>query len=310
VVSERTFEVEAAAAGERLDRWLAQHVEGVGRRGATELCANRQVLVNGRSAPKSHRLAAGDVVGLLEDPGAGIEPEPDAPLDVRLERADLVVVDKPAGQATAPLAADERGSLAGALVARYPEMRGTGYRPREPGLLHRLDTQTSGLVLAARTAECFSALSEALAAERLQKRYLALVEDRDLPAAGEVELALTVYPRGSGRVIVDPDEPQGPRARRSVFRTLERRGGLALVSVSVERAFRHQVRVHLSEMGWPIVGDQMYGGRMAPALGERHALHASYVAWAGDARVPAFTVESALPEDLAAFFRSVATGSS
>jgi 23S rRNA pseudouridine1911/1915/1917 synthase len=305
-VSQGKHEVGAEAEGERLDRWLAQHVEGIGRRAATELCAERRVLVNGRAAPKAHRLAAGDVVSLLDDPGASVIAEPEAPLDVRLERAELVVVNKPAGQATAPLRADERGSLAGALVARYPEMQGTGYRAREPGLLHRLDTHTSGLVLAARTAECFAVLSEALEAERLEKRYLALVEDRSLPESGSIELALAVYPRGSGRVVTLPEPREGARVRRSRFRTLERRGGLALVSVSVERAFRHQVRVHMASSGWPIVGDQMYGGRMAPALGERHALHASYVAWAGDARVPAFTVESELPEDLAAFFRSLA----
>lgn len=310
MVSERKFDVEAEVAGERLDRWLAQHVDGVGRRAANELCANRQVLVNGRTALKSHRLEPGDVVSLLDDPAGSIVAEPDAPLDVRLEREDLVVANKPAGQPTAPLSPDERGSLAGALVARYPEMRGTGHRPREPGLLHRLDTQTSGLVLAARTAECFAALSQALEAEQLEKRYLALVENRELPDSGEIELALTVFPRGSGRVIVDPEAAEGARVRRSVFKTLERRGALALVQVSVERAFRHQVRVHLATSGWPIVGDQMYGGRMAPALGERHALHASYVAWAGDGRVAAFTVESALPEDLAEFFRSLAAVSS
>lgn len=306
---EQTYEVDAASTGERLDRWLAQNVDGVGRRGATELCAARRVLVNGRAAAKAQRLAAGDVVSLLEDPSAGIVGDPEAPLDVRLERAELVVVNKPAGQATAPLEAGERGTLAGALLARYPEMQGIGHRAREPGLLHRLDTQTSGLVLAARTAEAFVALSQALEAERLEKRYLAIVEDRSLPARGTIELALTVEPRGSGRVVALEEPREGARLRRSVFQTLERRGGLALVQVSVERAFRHQVRVHLAHSGWPIAGDRMYGGRMAPALGERHALHACYVAWAGDGRVAAFTVESALPDDLAAFFRSFGAGS-
>ncbi len=306
---EQSFEVETANAGERLDRWLAQHVDGVGRRGASELCAARRVLVNGRAAAKAQRLAAGDVVSLLEDASASVAVEQDAPLDVRLERAELVVVNKPAGQATAPLEAGERGTLAGALLARYPEMRGIGHRAREPGLLHRLDTQTSGLVLAARTAEAFVTLSQALEAEQLQKRYLAIVEDRSLPAAGTIELALAVEPRGSGRVVALDEPREGARLRRSAFQTLERRGGLALVAVSVERAFRHQVRVHLAASGWPIAGDRMYGGRMAPALGERHALHASYVAWAGDARVAAFTVESALPEDLTAFFRSFGAAS-
>jgi 23S rRNA pseudouridine1911/1915/1917 synthase len=303
VSAEQSREVAAGEAGERLDRWLVLHFGGVGRRGASELIARGLVRVNGRVAVKSRRLQPGDVVSIANDPSAGVPPDPELALDVRLERADLVVVNKPAGQATAPLHADERGSLAGALVARYPEMAAIGYRPREPGLVHRLDTETSGLVIAARERACFEHLVRALKAERLHKEYLAIVEDQALPERGTIELALTMAAKGSGRVVVDPSGNTDGVRRRSEFRTLERRAGLALVSVTVGRAYRHQVRVHLAASGFPIVGDKLYGGRPAPELGGRHALHASHVAWAGDAQVAAFAVESELPADLATLFR-------
>lgn len=296
------FTVEPEAAGERLDHFLARRSSAVGRRGAADLVKAGAVRVNGRRAEKSRRLVAGDVVSIERDPARGVEPEPQAALDVRLEREDLVVVDKPAGQPTAPLAAGEHGTLANALVARYPEMQGIGHRPREPGLLHRLDTETSGLVVAARTRECFERLSLALGEQRWHKRYLAIVEAEGLPDHGEIELGLEVRPRGSGQVVASAEA----RPRRSRFVTLERHGAVALVEVSVERAFRHQVRVHLSASGFPIVGDRAYGGRVVPELGARHALHASQVAWAGDERVPAFTVDSTLPADLRACLRSLA----
>jgi 23S rRNA pseudouridine1911/1915/1917 synthase len=300
----RKYEVAASEAGERLDKFLVQHVPELGRRGARWLIERAFVLVAGRPAPKSRRLQPGEIVLVLAEFNGAPEAEPDALLDVRLVRSDLVVVDKPAGQASAPLVADERGTLAGALLGRYPEMAGIGYRSREPGLLHRLDTRTSGLVIAARQAEAFERLRVALVEHRLDKRYLAIVDAPGLPQAGVIDRALMPRGGGSGRVVVAPDvRAEGAQPCQSTFRTLERRGRWALLEVVAPRAYRHQVRVHLASSGWPIAGDQEYGGAVANALEHRHALHASHVAWAGDDRVPAFAVDSVLPEDLAAFFR-------
>lgn len=301
---ERRFEVLAADGGERLDKFLVRQCPELGRRAAAELIERGLVRVSERRANKSHRLVAGDVVTAPLANALGPPHEPGLPLDVRLERSDLVVVEKPAGQACAPLASGETGSLAGALVARYPEMQGVGYRPREPGLIHRLDTGTSGLVIAARSAEAFSALVEALQSHRLDKRYLAIVEAAGLPDARVIELPL--MPGGGGRVLVAPPDARqsGVKDCVSRLRTLERRGRFALVEVEASRAYRHQVRVHLAASGWPIAGDTEYGGAARAALAGRHALHASHVAWAGDARVPAFAVDSPLPEDLLAFFEA------
>ncbi|HVZ34946.1 MAG TPA: pseudouridine synthase, partial [Polyangiaceae bacterium] len=298
-----SFTVEQGAAGERLDKFLVQSSPELGRRGARWLTENGRVTVNGIPALKSYRLSVGERVDVWQEYGSAPEPEPELSLSIVLEREDLVIVDKPAGQPTAPLGDLERGSLAAALLARYPEMRGVGYRPREPGLLHRLDTRTSGLVVAARNEVAFAALRAALESHSLAKRYLAIVRvERELPRAGLIERSLGPDSSGSGRVrVLAPDAP-GARPCSSRFATLDRRGAFALLEVVAPRAYRHQVRVHLASSGWPIAGDLEYGGMPEPLLPERHALHASQVAWAGDARVPAFAVESALPEDLRAFF--------
>lgn len=296
----RTFTVSAEEAGERLDKFLVQRCPELGRRAAADFITRGLVRVAGRRAVKSQRLCAGDAVTVPLDWAEAPAAEPELPLDVRLERGDLVVVEKPAGQASAPLSASERGSLVGALLGRYPEMNGIGYRAREPGLIHRLDTRTSGLVVAARSAVAFEVLRAALEEHRLDKRYLAIVEAAGLPDERVIELPL--MPGKAGRVIVAPDGGGGGAPCVSRVRTLDRRGRFALVEVEASRAFRHQVRVHLAASGWPIAGDIDYGGAVRPGLSGRHALHASHVAWAGDERVPAFAVDSPLPDDLAAFF--------
>lgn len=302
----RRFSVGAEFAGERLDKFLVQSCPELGRRGARWLTEHAAVRVDGVLAVKSRRLRPGEVVELTRDYDRAPAAEPELPLRILLERDDLVVVDKPAGQASAPLADLEHGSLAGALLARYPEMAGIGYRPREPGLLHRLDTRTSGLVVAARTQLAFDVLRGALETHALIKRYLAIVSvRRPLPDAGGIELALGPDPSGSGRVVVADVGVDGARLRSSQFRTLERRGAWALLLVEAPRAYRHQVRVHLASSGWPIAGDLEYGGSPTELLRERHALHASHVAWAGDERVAGFAVDSALPEDLRSFFDAV-----
>jgi 23S rRNA pseudouridine1911/1915/1917 synthase len=301
----RSFSVGPEDSGERLDKFLVKHCPELGRRGAAWLVARALVKVEGGSAAKGMRLRPGDVVSVLGTWGGAPSPEPHASLCVRLERDDLVVVDKPAGQPTAPLAPDEVGSLAGALLGHYPEMALVGYRSREPGLLHRLDTRTSGLVIAARTPSAFDRLLDALRAHQLDKRYLAIVDasQGDLPPSGVIDRPLMPHPGRSGRVTVAPfgTSSGGVQSCHSSFRVLERRGRWAMLEVVASRAYRHQVRVHLASAGWPIAGDLDYGGAALDALSGRHALHASHVAWAGDGRVPAFAVESPLPPELAAF---------
>ncbi|HVR20808.1 MAG TPA: RluA family pseudouridine synthase [Polyangiaceae bacterium] len=295
------FVVSDTDAGSRLDRFVAVRA-GVGRRRARELCENGRVTLDGRRARASETVAAGANVE-LELPTEHAEPDSLTPLDVRLETPSLVVVHKPAGQPSAPLRPGELGTLANALVARYPETAEVGRKPREPGLLHRLDTQTSGLVVACRTQGALQRLRAALEAGELEKRYFAVTAASDLPDEGELDAALAPDPRRRGRVRAVDDEASGyARSSLTRYRVLERKGALVLVELRMNRGFRHQVRAHLASIGAPLVGDALYGGRSWPEHPERHALHASYVAWAGDGTLEGFEVEADMPADMRELF--------
>lgn len=303
MTAERRLELEVRAdeANQRLDKWLVQRVPELGRRKAAELFREGRVRVAGRIAKKSELCQSGQRVQVeLRAPTLAL-PDPSLPLDVRLETKDVVVVNKPAGQPSVPVPGSESGTLASALLARYPELSGVGYSPREPGLLHRLDTGTSGLLLAARSEAVFQLLRRALRAGQLEKRYLAVVESAGLPGSGVIDFELAPDARDARRMRVArrPGE-RGARPALTEWRTLERGERFALVEIHVGAARRHQIRVHLAAIGHPIAGDALYGGTPAPGLEARHALHASYLAWKGDARLPAFSVEAPLPSELGA----------
>lgn len=304
-MSTRRVELDATAAdiGLRLDKFLSERIEGVGRHKAGELCAAGQVRIAGQRAKKSALVTAGACITVELDEPEFVAPEPDLELVVRLERPDLVVVNKPAGVPSAPLKTGERGTLCGALLARYPEMRGIGYRAREPGIVHRLDTQTSGLMLAARTPDAFTRLTRALGAEAIHKRYLAVVSPASLAPSGEIARALAPDPAHPERVrVLDLGEEAKPGyARQKVtrYRVLQVSGRRALLELDVDSAFRHQIRAHLAAIGHPIVGDAVYGGEHEATLGARHALHASQIRWDGDAVLSRFVALEPLPEDLA-----------
>lgn len=306
--------IPAAEAGVRLDKLLVQKVPGIGRAGAKRLFSEGRVRIvpggegRGRRAAKGDVAAENDVIEIeldTERPTEGAVADPDAPLQIVLETATAIVVDKPAGQPTAPLDPGERGTLANALVARYPELAGIGFSPREPGLCHRLDTGTSGLVLAARTAQAFATLSLALKEGRLDKRYLVICSSTDLPESGTIEIPLAPHPKDRRRVYacVHPRDVArlDPRPASTAYQTLRVVGPWALVEVRAPKAARHQIRAHFAAIDHPLAGDALYGGPPLPGAAEekpRHALHAHLIVWKGDATVPAFTAESPLPPEL------------
>lgn len=289
-----SFSIDAEADGARVDKLVAELVPTT-RAEARELCARGAVRLDGRKAQKGARARAGARLEVELPSGNVVEPEPEALLDVRLERADVVVVNKPAGVPTVPLRRGERGTLASALLGRYPEMRGFGHGPREPGVVHRLDTFTSGLVVAARDAATFARLLDGLREGLLHKRYVAVCEASGLAESGAIDLPLCPDPSEYGRVIVAPPGARYRHESTTKFRVLSRGPRFALVELEVARAFRHQIRAHLAALGHPIAGDHAYGGAAVPELGARHALHASYVAWAGE-RTPTFEVSAGAPD--------------
>jgi 23S rRNA pseudouridine1911/1915/1917 synthase len=300
--------VPESLAGTRLDKATVELAAGKLSRAKVKRAIDAgEVRVNGRRRPKGALVEAGDRITLEGEAADGDDralPDPNAPLTVRFESSKVIVVDKPAGQATAPLRPGETGTLANALLARYPELAGIGYSAREPGLLHRLDTDTSGLVVVARSAEAFETLKSALKDGRITKHYLLVCASDGLADEGTIAFPIASHPKDQRRVLacIHPRDVMrnAPRPASTAFRVRKRGDVWALVEVEVSRALRHQIRAHFAATEHPLVGDALYGGAVVEGLG-RHALHASRVAFDGDGDGELkFDVASALPAELAA----------
>lgn len=296
-------------AGTRLDVLLVRRVEGMSRAKARRMIEDGGVRVNGRRARKGARVASGDHVHLDEKPQPADFPaaaDPDVPLSIVYEDAHLVIADKRAGVPAHPLRPDERGTLAGALIARYPEMAHVGYAQREPGILHRLDNETSGLLIAARSARTFDALRAMLTNARIDKRYLALVVGS--PRVSTIDAPIATHPSDPRRVhaCVDPLDRRRPKARPAsteIVRAERVGSGHALLEVRASVAVRHQIRAHLAAVGHPLVGDWLYGGPSVEGL-QRHFLHASRIVFDHPIdREVRVDVSAALPEELTAILR-------
>lgn len=273
------LEIDETGEGERLDRFLVARVPNMSRAKAKKMIAAGSIRLNGRHCVKGALLERGDVVTLeaLPQPTEFRALASDDARVVTVHEDDAcVVVSKPAGMPSHPLAADETGTVANVLVARYPEMAGVGYSKREPGLVHRLDTDTSGLVLAARTVEAFERLRDALRAGQIDKRYQALCVGR-VEAPDAITTAIARKDATSMRVCRDAIETErhgGHRARTEILSAEHLDGERSLIEVRARSARRHQIRVHLASIGHPLVGDVLYGG--PPDL-PHHALHASVI---------------------------------
>jgi 23S rRNA pseudouridine1911/1915/1917 synthase len=297
--------------GARLDKAIVALVEGASRARVKRAIETGDVRVNDRILAKGGIVSTGDVISVDDvTVKTGDSPciaSPEAALTVLHAGEKVLVVDKPAGQPTAPLRADETGTLANALVGHYPELAGIGYSPREPGIVHRLDTETSGLVVVARTAGAFEALREALQAEKMRKEYLLVCPEENLPDEGTIEYPIANHPKDKRRVYpcIHPRDVMryAPRPASTRYRVDKRVGPWALVRAEASRAIRHQLRAHFAAMGHPLAGDELYGGAKVDGL-ERHALHAARVAYngGGDSAL-VFDVESQLPEDMAKLLR-------
>ncbi len=297
--------------GARLDKAIVLLSPGASRARVKKAIEQREVRVNGRILAKGGIVHAGDTIELEESAAGGAStsciPEPEAPLDVRHQSPKVLVVHKPAGQPTAPLRPEEKGTIANALVGRFPELAPIGYSPREPGIVHRLDTETSGLVVVARTDEAFAILRQALKDEKIHKEYLLVCAEADLPDRGSIEYPIANHPKDKKRVYpcIHPRDVMRyePRPATTEYAVEARVPPWALVRASAPRAVRHQIRAHFAAIGHPLAGDELYGGAEAPGL-TRHALHASRVAFDGDGdRELAFDVSADLPEDVAALLK-------
>ena len=294
---------------ERLDHFLRRSLPDAERAGLQQCFERAEVWVNGRPARKGQRLRQGDEVGLLHMPSSrhrSPRPNPGLPLEVHYEDADLLIVEKPAGMHCHPLHEGDDDTLVSALLARYPEIRGVGFRDSEPGIVHRLDRNTSGLMMVARHEEAFRALKRDADAQVIRKGYLALCSGAGELRAGEtLRFCLLADPSDPRRVLALPEgaplpsraKAARPRERSSRILSLTRIGEFKLVEIEITRGFRHQIRAQLAASGHPIVGDALYGGFPLPSL-SRHFLHAATLDLPHPRSATRLHVQSPLPEEL------------
>jgi 23S rRNA pseudouridine1911/1915/1917 synthase len=288
-----------AAAGRRLDQVLAD-LAGVSRAVASRWVDAGRVLVDGRARPRSHRLEGGERLRWeAPEPAPAAEPLPErVPLRVRYEDEHLLVVAKPAGLVVHPGAGHHSGTLVNALLGREGAQLSTAGGAGRPGIVHRLDKDTSGLLLVAKDDRTHRALARELAAHRIQRRYLALVQGH-LAAGGTVDAPLARHPRNRKRMAVVP----GGRRAVTHWRVLDSQPAADLVEATLETGRTHQIRVHLAHLRHPVVGDRAYGAD--PTLAARLGLRRPFLhAWRLSFRHPAdgreLELTEPLPDDLEA----------
>jgi 23S rRNA pseudouridine1911/1915/1917 synthase len=287
------FAVADDEAGSRLDRALATRPEIGTRSLAERLLVDGAVTVDGAVRQKSHRLEPGSqVVVELPAPTAGLVSEP-VTVGIAYEDEHLVVVDKPAGLTMHPGAGTPSGTLAGQLVTLSAV---GGEDPDRPGIVHRLDRDTSGLLVVARSRAAFDALQEAIRTRGVERRYLALVKGRPRSRTGRIDAPIGRDRRDPTRRSLDTEEGRDAVTWFEVVETLHER---TLLEIRLETGRTHQIRVHLAAIDLPVSGDPTYGVKGDLGLG-RQFLHAHGLRFAHPVTGAEVELESSLPDDLAA----------
>ena len=293
-------EIPAGLAGERVDRVVAM-LTGLPRADVAELVAAGAVAVGDKVVTKpSQRVAEGDVlhVELPDVVEEVLAPEPDVEVPVVFEDDAVIVVDKPQSLVVHPGAGNDRGTMVAGLLARYPELAGVGQAER-PGVVHRLDKGTSGLLVVARTEAAYESLVGQLSSRSVERLYSALVWGHPDPATGLVDAPIGRSRKDPTRMTVTADGREartGYEVRTRYTEPIE----AALVTCKLETGRTHQIRVHMAAIGHPIVGDPRYRGARQKFPAPRPFLHAHKLSFDHPVSGERVSFESPLPDDLAA----------
>ncbi|HKG03231.1 MAG TPA: RluA family pseudouridine synthase [Conexibacter sp.] len=294
------IEVDAAAEGERLDQLLAEPLGS--RAQAQRVIDAGLVTVDGEPRPKRHRVAAGELVEVAPEPAVKrvADAVEDVPFTIVWEDEHLLVVDKPAGVVVHPARGHHGATLAEALVGRAVG----GEDPARAGIVHRLDKDTSGLLVVAKSEAVHRALQEAIRRRELRREYLALVDGCPPARSGTIDAPIGRDRRMRTRMSTDTDVPRAARTHFELERALP---GYALLRVTLETGRTHQIRVHLEAIGHPVAGDPEYGKPGELGL-TRQFLHAARLAFAHPVTDVPVDVSSPLPSDLAAVLAGLTAG--
>lgn len=272
-MNEVTFQIEPALAGARLDVAMVSLLPALSRTRSQALIRQGEVSVNGEVAARpGQRLETGDqvVIRLPEPVPSALQPEP-IPLDVIFENSDVLLINKPAGLVVHPAAGHATGTLVHAALAHAPDLQGIGGEIR-PGVVHRLDKDTSGLILMAKNDLAYRSLQQEFKSRTVSKTYLAIADGHPPTPTGRVEAPIGRDPRFRQKMTVVSDGKG--RSASTSYRTLETFRHACLLEVHPETGRTHQIRVHLAFLGCPVVGDRVYGRRTPSLDAPRQMLHA------------------------------------
>ena len=287
----RRLEFTASSPGERLDKYLAEQCQ-ISRSYAQKLINEGQVEVNGHAAKASQKLNAGDKVVANIPPPSPISLTPEAiPLKVIYEDNDLIVIDKPAGLVVHPAAGHRSGTLVNAILARCPDL-GTINGTIRPGIVHRLDKDTSGLMMVAKNEAAHAILSHQIKQRLIKKGYIALVLGHLSPEHGVIDAPIGRNPKDRKRMAI----VSGGREARTEYKVIRYLADYTLVGAMPETGRTHQIRVHFAAIGHHIIGDHVYGKRSA-MLG-RQFLHAHRLGFKLPSSGKFVEFKSELPPDL------------
>jgi len=293
-----TIEIIAAEGGERIDRYLAQQRPDLSRAQVQRLIAGGQATINGRAVrASSQRVQAGDVIRLdVPPPAPPAAQAEDIPLAIVYEDDDVLVIDKPAGLVVHPAPGHADGTLVNAVLAHAPEAGDAGGDEVRPGIVHRLDKDTSGLLVVAKNEHALRFLSSQFKERTAEKTYIALLHGHLSPARGEIDAPIGRDPRYRQRMAI----VAAGRAARTGYRVLRYAGDYTLVEAMLYTGRTHQIRVHFAGIGFPVAGDPVYGPRRSlPGL-ERQFLHAARLRLRLPSGGEPREFSSALPAELAA----------
>lgn len=296
--------------GKRADVALTEMLSGLSRARVSRLISSGDIVIEGQTIKPSRPLAGGETVSVTipEPTPIGIEPE-DLPLDIVHEDSDIVVVNKPPGMTVHPGAGARSGTLVNALLARCTGLSGIGGTER-PGIVHRLDKDTSGIMVVAKHDRAHQALAAQFEAREVEKTYLALVLGSVKGDSGTVDSPIGRHPTERVKM-----STRARRSRQSLteWRVVERFPGASLVEARPRTGRTHQIRVHMKEMGHPILGDTVYGGAKSSvkAIAEiskklgRQALHASKLTFVHPTSGTSMSFDAPLPQDMQSALNSL-----
>ena len=291
---------------QRLDLFLAEKLEGRSRAQIQRLIIEGQICVDGKRRRSSYRLRAGERVEVDEAIQAEVELEPECiPLTVIYEDEHMIVIDKPSGMVVHPGAGRATNTLVNVLIARFPELKGLGPKDK-PGIVHRLDRETSGVILAARTPTAYQELLRQFKAREVEKLYIGLVWGKMPQEEGRITWAIGRHTRHGERMSV---RTKKPRMAETHYRVKKSLAAYTLLDIRPITGRTHQIRVHMAASGHPVVADKHYGRRKASSGCPRLFLHAHRLTVTHPSSGERVSFESPLPDDLTQFLEKISSHS-